>query len=176
MLQLDPRDELAWQHRALAYRDLKKYPQAIADFTELIKLTQAGDGYNDRARTYAMAGQYQPAVSDYEQVKGLARGAVPTRSKPLAWLLATCPDPAFRDGARAVEQATAECEKSSWRNWNYLDTLAAAEAEAGNYDDAVCYEQEAIDLAGKDAQRQKHLKERLALYQDRKPFRDEVER
>lgn len=176
VLQLDPRDERTWRQRALAYRTLKNYPQAIADFTELIKLTQSANAYNNRAHTYFMAGQYQAALDDYEQANGLGRGAFPTRPRSLAWFLATCPDPAFRDGAKAVEQATQECEQSSWHNWSKVDTLAAAEAEVGKYDDAARYEQQAIDLASKNPQVQSHLKDRLALYRDRKPFRDEPDR
>ncbi|MEO6970360.1 MAG: tetratricopeptide repeat protein [Chthoniobacterales bacterium] len=176
VLELDPRDELAWQRRGMTYRRLKDYPRALADFTELIKLTQSADAYNDRARTYAMTGQYPLALADYEEVRQTARGAVKSQSKSMAWFLATCPDPAFRDGAKAVKQATKACEDSRWKNSGKLDTLAAAKAEVGKFDEAISYEQKAIALLSKDSEMGKQFDSRLALYQAHKPFRDEIGR
>lgn len=61
----------------------------------------------------------------------------------LAWFLATCPEASLRDGKRAV--TLAEAVVSIWPNPNYLDTLAAAYAETGDFDRAVKIESQAAE-------------------------------
>ena len=62
----------------------------------------------------------------------------------LAWLLATCPDDNVRNGRRAVTLAEKAVELTERKNATYLDTLAAAYAEARRFDDAVRVQQEAL--------------------------------
>jgi protein O-mannosyl-transferase len=64
----------------------------------------------------------------------------------LAFLLATHPDPALRDPARAV--ALAEGAVAGRRGYAELATLAAAYAAAGRVTDAVASTREALALAG----------------------------
>jgi hypothetical protein len=52
-----------------------------------------------------------------------------------------------------------------------LETLAAACAESGDFDSAVKWEQKAIDLSQDDGAFVKRAKERLALYREKKPYR-----
>ncbi len=44
----------------------------------------------------------------------------------LAWLLATCADPRYRDPKGAVEHALAAVKRTQWRAPDFIDTLAAA--------------------------------------------------
>lgn len=85
-----------------------------------------------------------------------------------AWLLATCPDAAFRDGRKAVDDAKRACSLTSWSNASYVDTLAAASAEAGDFDSAIKYAQKAISAGGNTATYQAHL----AAFQQHKPIRE----
>jgi hypothetical protein len=90
----------------------------------------------------------------------------------LAWIEATAPDAAFRDGARAVTNATKACELTHWKNVSAVDTLAAACAESGDFPQAVKYEKMALRL-GMPAAKQKEFHDRLSLYQESKPFRQQ---
>jgi tetratricopeptide (TPR) repeat protein len=54
-----------------------------------------------------------------------------------AWILATAPDPALRDGPRAVALAEKACELSKYSDPLLIGTLAAAYAEAGQFEKAV---------------------------------------
>ena len=90
-----------------------------------------------------------------------------------AWLLATTehppapPEEALRLALRAVALVPAP-------HPGILDTLAAAEAAAGNFEQAQRTAQQAIDLArqgGAEALAQK-LEEHLAAYRDHRPWRE----
>ncbi|MBN1506650.1 MAG: serine/threonine protein kinase [Sedimentisphaerales bacterium] len=67
----------------------------------------------------------------------------------LAWIQATYPSPAVRNGPEAEANATIACGLTGRNNPLYLDTLAAAHAEAGHFETAAAQEQNAIDLCAK---------------------------
>ena len=149
------------------------FSKAILDFTALIRFTQAADAYRDRARTYMKDGQYELARSDYEQSLQMGDPAK-SNSKKFAWLLATCPEKKFRDGAQAVLLATRDCELTQWKNSSDLDTLAAASAEAGKFEDAVRFENHALGLSHGYNKWESDLRKRIALFQNHQPYREEV--
>jgi hypothetical protein len=65
----------------------------------------------------------------------------------LAWLLATCPEPQFRDPQRAVEFAkkSVELAPTEGSSWN---TLGAAHYRAGNWRDAIAALEQSLKLQG----------------------------
>jgi tetratricopeptide (TPR) repeat protein len=95
----------------------------------------------------------------------------PAECNEVAWTLATSSQANQRYGTIAVEFAIRACELTAWKDANYLDTLAAAHAEAGDFDSAVRRQTEAISLLS-DANEKEDLGKRLKLYRDRKPFRE----
>lgn len=92
-----------------------------------------------------------------------------------AWLLATAADANLRNGAEAVTLAESANEIASGKNAEVLDTLAAANAEAGDFVKARAFANRALDLAvaQKDKSMTAAIRARIALYSDGKPFRDE---
>jgi arylsulfatase A-like enzyme len=64
----------------------------------------------------------------------------------LAWALATVPDAALRDGARALALARAAVAETDGRHPDYLDTLAAAYAETGRFEQAVAAQRRALAI------------------------------
>ena len=89
----------------------------------------------------------------------------------LAWPLATGPDPTFRDGTNAVTFAESAVAATSRTNASYLDTLAAAYAETGQFAKAIKIQQEAIALPQSEDGK-KDLASRLKLYESNCPCRD----
>ena len=88
----------------------------------------------------------------------------------LAWDLATCPKVNFRDGKKAVQYATQACELSEWKNPAFIDTLAAACAEAGDFVDAVKWENKYLEAPNQSASDVADAKKRLVLYQAHQPY------
>lgn len=92
----------------------------------------------------------------------------------LADLLATCPDDSVRSGDEAVAMARRAMSASEDHNPAALGTLAAAYAEAGDFDRASETAQEAIDLANKMGAGDTllgDLRDAKALYDAGKPLR-----
>jgi tetratricopeptide (TPR) repeat protein len=91
----------------------------------------------------------------------------------LAWILATHPSEALRNGAEAVRLAERACKLSQYREPVSLVTLAAAYAEAGRFGDAVKTAEKARDLAAAAGLKDVAAKnsERLELYRAGKPCR-----
>ena len=84
----------------------------------------------------------------------------------LAWMLSACPDDRFRDGEQAIAHATKACELSENRDWNSLDILAAAYAEAGRFEDAQKTASQTLDSRDTEVSR------RLQAYWSRQPYRE----
>jgi hypothetical protein len=87
----------------------------------------------------------------------------------LAWLLATAPKSKMRDGQKAVEYAKRACDLDSWKNAYYLGTLAAANAEVGNFDEAVKWERKCIIIGLPEKEMQQARRE-LNLFENKKPY------
>ncbi len=98
----------------------------------------------------------------------------PDNYNTLAWLLATCPLDDIRKGYEqtAVNDALKACELNA-AYWEYIDTLAAAEASAGKFKEAVADELRAIAAVDPtDKVQIARMTTRLELYQKGLPFHD----
>jgi len=91
----------------------------------------------------------------------------------LAWILATCPQDDLRRGDEAVSWAEKVCQASGGDDPILLDSLAAAYAEVGRFEQAVAVAQRAADLAASkgDSERLGRLQERLDLYRRGQAYR-----
>jgi len=86
-----------------------------------------------------------------------------------AWALATSPVPELRDGTNAVKLAEKAVAATSRTIPNYLDTLAAAYAETGQFDKAVEIQKEAI-AKNQDTSLGAELALHLKFYESKTPF------
>ena len=93
----------------------------------------------------------------------------------LAWILATHPSGSIRNGAEAVRHAQKAVDLSQERNAVFLDTLAAAQAEAGRFEEAVRSAQKAAELArAENPELLGDITARIKLYQSGRPYRERL--
>ena len=87
-----------------------------------------------------------------------------------AWLRATSTAAAMRNGEQALAQARRALALE--RNPSYLDTLAAAYAELGRFDEAAAAQRQALALAGASSPLADEFSSRLAAYLRTEPWRE----
>jgi hypothetical protein len=117
--------------------------------------------------------QIRQAIAHYEETLRLKPDHIMALHK-LAWIRAAYPQAEFRNGPEAVRLAQRACELTRYQAPAPLETLAAACAEAGHFDDALAIAETARQLALAAAQPE--LAERpmkmLKLFAERKPYRE----
>jgi tetratricopeptide (TPR) repeat protein len=152
---------------------LGRHDEAILQFRKTLDLAPNSiQGHYRLGQALEARRDFSAASAEYEATLRLDPGHLPARTN-LAWLLATCPDAPIRNGAKAVELARPLVETSKHLNPELLDILAAACAEAGQYDQAVESARKALELA-EAADNQplaQAVRNRLTLYEARSPFR-----
>jgi tetratricopeptide (TPR) repeat protein len=113
------------------------------------------------------------AVSHYEASLAVSPHHLNAATN-LAWILATFPDPVFRDGPRAVRLVEDVVRRSGRSNSMVLRTLAAAYAEAGRFPEAIEAAEQALQLARseKNTALESDLEISLGRYHSGLPIRD----
>jgi tetratricopeptide (TPR) repeat protein len=151
-----------------------KYAAAVADAT---KSLEGRSWFPPAALIRAIAngklGKIAESIRETEHVISLQpKGRTyPDALNHLAWIRATCPDPAFRNGPKAIDYAKRACALTLWKDAASIDTLAAAYAEAGDFDSAVRFEEQAIARGGLSADLMNRLRQNLAAFKQRRPVR-----
>jgi tetratricopeptide (TPR) repeat protein len=163
-LRLEPNDVELRRFRADVYRKTGDVAKADLDDHEA---NQAQNVFQ-RGRQAQFQRDYRAAAADYEDAVRLDPRNVEYRNQ-LAWVQATCPDDAVRNGRHAVELALEVCELTKWRDPKVINTLAAAYAEAGQFEEAVKMQQKAMELVG--PRRREDFRRRLKMYEEQKPYR-----
>jgi tetratricopeptide (TPR) repeat protein len=172
-IKLKAEDVDALIGRGYAYIQVEQLDAAMADYNRALQVDpNSVKALVFRANLNASIGDFGPAADDY-------RTAI--RMQPdlsfaylgAAWLMATCPDERFRDPTLSIKAARKAIELSTEPNCRNWETLAAALASAGQFDEAAEAQRKAIDAAPADVPEvAAELKERLQLYQDKHPYRE----
>lgn len=87
----------------------------------------------------------------------------------LALLQAGCPLDQARDGHQAIENAQKACDLTHWKEWKPMSALAAAYAEVGDFDSAVRFASQALDLAPEEEKQTRS--NRMQQYEKGIPYR-----
>ena len=170
-------DTFAYNNRGLAYSKKGLHDKAISDLTRALDLLKTkGDKhdlalvYNNRGNFYQGKGSYARAIADLNKAIEL-KPHYALAYNHLAWVFATSPDAVLRNGKRAVELAERAVEFD--RDAHNLDTLSAAYAEVGRFDEAIRTQLQAIALLNKEDQNRymADFQRHLERYRTHKPWR-----
>ena len=124
------------------------------------------------ANAYRISGQLKAALGAYRRTLEI-QPKMTLAANNLAWLLATHPLAENRNGAEAVRWATVVCEQTNFSHPSFLDTLACAYAEEGDFEKAVTTAAKAIQLLQDKEADSGDVQKRLELFRSAKPYRDE---
>ncbi len=150
-----------------------KHPEAIECFRAAIRLSPSEpDAWRNLATALLAIRDCAGTLATLED--GLK--AVPDDREmelKLAWVLAAAPEASMRSGERAVKLAEEALSEPGARRSNDVGILAAAYAEAGDYDHAVSAAKEAEAMARmeKVPGLAESMAERLACYEKKTPWR-----
>ena len=147
---------------------------AIVCYRQAIKINpRSADAYANLGVALSQKGETKEAMDSWQTALEINPDQVYVQNN-LAWLLATAPDAALRNGAKAVALAQRASQSSGGENPFILQTLAAAYAEKGSYETAVATARRALDLAAtqKAGALIAALQTEIKLYETNTPVRD----
>jgi len=118
-------------------------------------------------------GQAHEALAHYQRALAIKPGYVQAQNN-LAWMLATSPEADVRNGPRAVELAQEANQTTGGENPSILDTLAAAYAEVGRFNEALETARRGLELAQSQSNiaLADSLRNGIEHYQGKTPLRD----
>ena len=174
-ITLEPNSPEAFNNRGVLRRLQSQYQEAITDYTKAIELfAKYPSAHANRGFALRQLGRYEEALADFE--KALVYDPVSAEiANDAAWLLVTCPDEKIRNAARATELADRACKSTNRENGSYLDTLAAAHAASGKFEEAVKIGEEALVRLKTDDQALA-VHARVELYSQKLPFVETLEK
>ncbi len=169
-LRIEPKCIQAFVNRGLAHAGKGDQDKAIMDLDQAARLgSEDARVFLYRGRAWCAKGDCGKAISDYERAIRLdpkCRAAYRCQ----AWLLSTCPQAKYRDGPRAVDAATRACELSGWSAAADWETLAAAYAECGRFDEAAKWQEKALQDAAHAKVTGEEGRQRLQMYRDKRAY------
>jgi tetratricopeptide (TPR) repeat protein len=147
---------------------------SIVCYRQAIKINpRSADAYANLGVALSQEGKTKEAMDSWQSALEINPGQVYVQNN-LAWLLATTPDAALRNGAKAVALAQQASQLSGGANPAILRTLAAACAENGSYALAADTARRALGLATEQKSEGlvTTLQKEIKLYEAGTPVRD----
>jgi tetratricopeptide (TPR) repeat protein len=171
-LQIQPDSAEPHRNWGHAMERLDKIQEAVDQYEQALRIKPDHvQARNDLGSALLRKGKVQDSILQYEAALRTKPDDAFTQNN-LAWVLAISTPTEGGDPARAVTLAKRACELSGNKVPAHLDTLAAAYAAAGRFNDAVAAAEKAIELAGSASQPEiaKEIESHLRLYRDGKAY------
>lgn len=158
--------------RGFAFELQGDLQRAIKDYASAVRLDpELVDAVWARGQASQQIGDFRGAMADFDQCLKLRPGD-PRATLALAWLLATCPDAAMRDGHKALRLATELCDPILCSTPETLNALAAAYSELGDFGRAETLLERAVAMSHFAPQFREASTRRLRAIRSRQPIRE----
>ncbi|MCP4590512.1 MAG: tetratricopeptide repeat protein [bacterium] len=169
-----PTNTAALQNLGAAQARLGMLEEAIGSFTRALQINPGlSEASQNLSRALRKVGRPAEAIQVLHRARQTAPGDIRILSA-LSWMLATTPDDALRDGRQAVEFAQQAAAIAGRPYLEIMESLAAAYAEVGRYDEAIAMAAKAVEFAraagreGSAVRFESHLQH----YEQQRPYRD----
>jgi len=175
-LAIDPGLLPAHNNLGVLLFQLGRTEEAIRHLTKVLDLSPTpASAHSNLGVVLLKSGRIREAMSHYETALRLNPNETAALSN-LAWVLATSPDPALRDGSRALELAKRARAMPGGANPDVAEALAAAQAETGHFTEALEAAEDAIGLAtaARNDDKAGTIRRERDSYWRKQPWRDET--
>jgi len=144
VISMIPEDSEAYNYRGIARAYKKDYNGAIGDYTMALRFRpEYAEAFSNRGFAWVKQGDLARALEDFSRAIELEPPLVDAYNSQ-AWILATSADKRFRNGKKALDLAKKAVDISE--TVDSLDTLSAAYAAAGQFNDAVASQKRVLEL------------------------------
>ena len=149
--RLKPNSAEAHEKLGDGFFAIRKLDEAIFHYQSAARLERDSNNirnvhvYFQLGSLFSMQGKIRESIEQYQKAFYKWPDKAET-SNNLAWILATTDDPNFRNGTMAVYFAKICCHLINYKDSEKLDTLAAAYAENGQFDEALKTAQKALEM------------------------------
>jgi tetratricopeptide (TPR) repeat protein len=171
-LELDPNYPDTHNRMGVALMATGKTDEAIAYFNEATRISsEQTEAFANLGMAYTQLGKYEPAIQNLTKAAELKSDNIYVLNN-LAWLLATGGNVSANDANKAIEFARRACELTGYKITRMLDTLAAAYAAGGRFDEAVRTAEQAVNIAKNSGQKDiaDEIQKRVELYKAGKRY------
>jgi spermidine synthase len=174
VLEVDPKRSDVREWLATALLAEGKDGEAAKEFREALKTRDTPELRKNLAQALTLGGDAQGAI---EQLRAVlkAKPGWPDAEIDLAWLLATAPEEGLRKPTEAMSLAVGAMSAEKVPSARFLDTLAAAEAATGRFDEAAKTAERALKLLPPEQSGYaERIEKRRQAYASGKDWRDLV--
>jgi len=141
-IELIPGDVEAYNYRGVARIYQGDYDGAIADYTAALQIKPAcAEALNNRGFAWVRKGNLSRALNDFSRAIEIKPGLLDAYNSK-AWILATSSQAGYRNAKEAVALAQKAVEINA--GIDSLDTLAAAYAANGQFEEAVATQKQVV--------------------------------
>ena len=172
-MELDPNNSDIHNKMGMALLATGRPGEAIIHFKYVLQTNKIqSEVYENLGSAYIQVGKYDLAIQNLTKAIELKPNNISLLNN-LAWVLATVNDVSIQNANKAIEYAQLACELTGNKEAGPLDTLGAAYAAAGKFEEAKTIAAQALNIAKTSGQVKLagEIENRIKLYEAGQPYR-----